>query len=274
VAKEFNPGDSAFTVDGQAVTFIAKVGDGFCVRPIYEDEDGEPYEDGTPIITSRLYTEPPTEQRNQQIAELDTKIQAKREELQELQVAVRVTEGEMRSRKALITQHKGLERLEDFLEGRITHFVSKSYGPPQIREFKEAVETPNEDRYASVCPLRLLSLFGGSKGDLQWKLNHYSDGSGSYTDVYPCCSLEEAKAQAKEIMDAEFAKVRETGRGLNYWDEYQKAAMAAGVEIPADIVAINIKETLENAQTNLSKAEAEVQKWTGRIETLTPQATA
>lgn len=275
MTKEFNPGDSGYTVEGQAVTFIAKVGDGFCVRPIYEDDEGEPYEDGNPIIVSRLYAKPPTEQRNQQIEDLDTKIRAKRDELAGLQTAVRVTEGEMRSRMTLIKRHKGLERLEDFLEGRITHFVFHEYGAPKILEFKEAIETKDEDRYAKVPLMKLLTLFGKANGELNWRMDSYSDGSGgSRYAAYPCCSIEEAHAKVKEILESLYEEARKDGRGLNYYDECAKVAAFVGAEIPADIRATHIERSLDNARTNLAKKEQEAQEFRDRIETLTAQATA
>jgi len=266
VPVQFNPGDSAFTVEGQAVTFIAKVDDGYCVRPVFEDEDGQPYEDGTPIVVRHIYSTPPTERLNQEVLKLNEQIAAKREELAGLQLGIKLTQKSIEQRVASIKRHEGLGLLEDFLEGRITHFVSKNYGPPVIQEFKKALETPDEDRYARVRPLRLLSLFGKTNGDLAWGLNRYSDGSGDHSDVYPCLSLDDAKAKARELMAAEFKEALEKNRGLSYWDRYQAAATAADMEIPADIKALNLREVIHNAQVNLGKAETDCQAWRARLQ--------
>lgn len=275
MTKQFEPGDAAFTVEGQAVTFIAKVQDGFCVRPVYEDENGEPYEDGSPIIVGRIYAEPPVEQRNQQIADLDSKIKTKRDELAELQTAVRVTEGEMRSRMALIKRHKSLERLEDFIEGRITHFVFYEYGAPKIMEFKEAIEAKDEDRYAKIPPLKLLTLFGKSNGELNWRMDSYSDGSGgSRYGVHPCCSIEEAHAKTKEVLESLFEDARKREWGISAYDECEKIAAVVGIEIPEDLRAIHIKRSLDSARTELAKHELETKKLQDRIAALEPMATA
>lgn len=269
MSKEFNPGDPVFTNDGQSVTFIARVSDGYCVRPVYEDPDMGPQEDGPPFIVGQIYSEPPVAHRNQQILELDAKLKAKREELNDLQVAVRVTETQINNRKAVIKRHKSLERLEDFLEGRITHFVFHEYGAPRIREFKEAIEATDEDRYAKVPPLKLLTLFGKVGGELNWRLDKYSDGSGgSRYLVFPCCSLEEAQAKAKEILADMCEEARKCGRGLSGYDECAKLAAEIGFEIPSDIRAIHIKHSLANALANLQKAELEANGYRSIIESM------
>lgn len=55
--------------------------------------------------------------------------------------------------------------------------------------------------------MRLLSLFGDSKGDLTFKINDYSDGSGSDKPVY----FFKSKGDALFFMQLEFDKIKEYG---------------------------------------------------------------
>jgi hypothetical protein len=265
--KQFNPGDPVFTLDGQLVTYIAKVSDGHCVRPVYEGDDGELYEDGSPMVVNQVFDTPPTERLEKEVAKLTERIEAKRQELSDLQTTIRVTTETTKDRIEAIKRHEGLARLDDFLAGRITHFVEKNYGPPVIKEFKKAMESEEEGQYSRVRPLRLLSLFGKTDGDLTWGINRYSDGSGDHSDVYPCCSLDEAKAKARELMEVEFKEAREKNRDLSYWDRWEAAAAAADMMIPVDIQAMNIQGVIRNAQTNLGRAESEAQTWRVRLTT-------
>jgi hypothetical protein len=105
-----------------------------------------------------------------------------------------------------INEVEALKGIDDYIQGKITHFIVTPPHQPydiSIKPFSEAMEEVSNHRYNKS--LKLLTLFGDTKGQLGWKINAYSDGSGSWTNVVPCRSLEEAQEKIKSIVAAEIS---------------------------------------------------------------------
>jgi len=109
-----------------------------------------------------------------------------------------------KSRFLKYKQYKQLKTLDKFLDGKITHYAILDYRP-EIIDSKEA-----KSEYGDGA-LRLLVLYGKSNGDLTWKLNRYYDGSGSYTEVIPCISYEEALEEMQKWIDSKMNDVPNNG---------------------------------------------------------------
>lgn len=174
--------------------------DAILVYTQIDEGDGDQY-DGELRLADRdaLHAEPPKAKVDAEIAGLNLeciklreKIWAHREELDGF-------EKDADDRMAKLKQHKALGRLDDFLAGKITHFVEdREWQPPAIIAAEDATTDQRVDRH----PLRLLTLFGKTNGDLEWGLNEYSGGSGHNTAVTPCVSL----AEALEVVERLFAE--------------------------------------------------------------------
>ncbi|RYF04564.1 MAG: hypothetical protein EOO77_29480 [Oxalobacteraceae bacterium] len=99
------------------------------------------------------------------------------------------------------------ERLFDYLDGKITHFVVNNYyHAAKIMTWAEFAVYQEDKREQGV---KLLTLFGDSKGNTEWRMNHYRDGSGISSTCQPCCSFEEALAVAAEWIDAQWVTFNE-----------------------------------------------------------------
>lgn len=61
----------------------------------------------------------------------------------------------------------------------------------------------------------MLTLYGKSNGDLQWKLSEFSDGSGVKKDVIPCISYDMARAEAQKIINQHINSVKEGKSGIS-----------------------------------------------------------
>ena len=138
-------------------------------RPVYESpHDDEPTWTGEPeIIGCQLFDEPPH-------AKVDSELAAKKAELATMAQAIRDLRAEQKRIQTegtamleRIKQHAGLERLDQFLAGKITHFVWADYGPPKILTFEQALDVTN-DYGRRENDMKLLCLFGSSGGDLTW----------------------------------------------------------------------------------------------------------
>lgn len=187
-----------YTIKGEAVEVHEKVAGGYIVSYLYDSEEGE--EQDTPrLVGDKLFDQPPTQQLEARVAELEsriTEIQGKRTTLDQ---ELRQAEANHSKLMARFKSVPALEYLQDYLDGKITHLViDVNYDVPTVEDFETAIKT-DEDRYDEK--VKLLTLFGASKGNLQWNLSYYSDGSGGGRRVYPATSLEAAMAKAKEIVE-------------------------------------------------------------------------
>lgn len=271
-AVKHTPGDEVYSIHGEAGRYVASCASGHIVEPIWEDGDGDPsYADA--VTWREVFTKPPVQKLQAEVAAVEKALAVCRAALEKVRAERREFDGEERARLARIKAHEELAQLDEFLAGRITHFVVlNDYYAPKVKTFEETMRTQGEDRYNP--PLRLLGLFGDPKRNLQWKVMSYSDGSGgSRYEVIPCTSLEQASAKQVELINGAWPRVLKAG---NYSEltEHVKTARQLGLAVPqeaadrADAIEResaekNLKsrrEEMARAEANLRDAEAAIAK--------------
>jgi hypothetical protein len=224
---------------GMEVEVIAQTDRGFVVAPVFEREDGEPFVDTNDLrIVPEVVDSPLDYRQHQQIKDLEDRISSLRTELLGLETEVSDAKKEKADLLQIVSQNKALRHIADFLEGKITHYAVFDWNGPEIITFKDAqCEGSGWDKST-----KLLTLFGNSKGDLQWNLNRYKDGSGSGYDVIPCLSCDDAVAEIKEwVADKLASEVR--GRYMELADKW-------GVPVPPEYR----KQVLESSVASLKNA--------------------
>jgi hypothetical protein len=144
------------------------------------------------------------------------------------------------------SRYKELAKIDDFLDGKITHYLFLDrWGKAAIVEKSKTV-----GEYTSGKKLRLLSLIGRTDGSLQWEINMYSDGTGSWSRVIPCMSAKEALAELRAHINSKLG------------DEPRKSLVETAdlyeIEIPASYrKAVMVKAT-ENLKKLLDRRRKEV----------------
>ena len=217
--------------DGTEVEVVAKLDDSrVLVRAWMEDTDrGELFlSDCIRIVyESDLHENPPTEVVNKEIEKAKARLRKLERRAAEVQSKSSRLEREYKQLIDKLSRYKPLEYIEQFLDGKITHFVViPGYGEWKIKTLDEM-----QSRYGGT---KLLSLFGESKGNLEWCINSYPDGSGLWTHVVPCLSYEHAIEVMQERINDEVAKSADNPRlslvsvaekyGLEIDRSYVKAA--------------------------------------------------
>lgn len=248
--------------DGHAVEVVAKLpmDRGFVVDPCVEDtETGEPVLLGELMIVDDVYDKPPVEWIDRDIIDRNMKLHQAEENLRLIREELRLAEVERKRIVDKLKQVPALRRIEDFLDGKITHVVSKQYGRVHVMTAEELVD--EEDRQYRRKPLRykLMTLFGEESGNLSFRINQYRDGSGHSDYVaHPCCSEEEARQVAGRLIDEQL----QDPRG-NYVAESIESADRIGHPVPDSVrEALQTKrvererEAVENARKQLKDAEA------------------
>jgi len=203
-------------------------------------------------VWHEFFLSPPREVIDKEIAMLQAKADELRAEVLKLDrehaETKREIEKDLEARKARLARHDQLKQLDDFITKGVTCYVmDKKYGELEIVDFKNTKSDYGERTF------RLLSLFGDSKGQLNWGLNRYSDGSGDTIECIPCANREDATAAVAELLNRRWAEWRENGRG--YIADYAKEANRHGIPVPEDVLAQIAKNTAEAKQKNLERAE-------------------
>lgn len=265
----FNQGDTVFSSDGREARFIAELDGSFIVCPVYDsedEEDGEPIH-GTPEKWSRVYAKCPVERYDKEIAVLNAEISEKEQRLYALRSELANAEKATKDRLAKLQKFAALERLEDWIDGKFTHFViTPEYGTPIIATKEKALAGGGggDPRYDTT--IKLLTLFGDTKGDLQWKLNQYRDGSGSWGDVCPCASEEDAIATIRTMYAAAVAEWRHGGSGREHNRASYRAmgwpstTIARYLDVPEDVAAAIRSRDIQAKQEAVAKARATLEQ--------------
>ena len=140
--------------------------------------------------------ESPTQVVDTKVKELQAVVENLRKEQTELRNEIRKEHQEHTSLMTKFkTQIPALRRIDDFLEERILYYVIgdsthyPKWGRLRIVDVNNAKGEAFYER-----DRKLLVLFGTKDGNVEWRLNAYSDGSGDgYQAIWPCTSLEEAQ---------------------------------------------------------------------------------
>lgn len=223
-----------------------------------QDADG-PYDDAVRIVkASELFDEPPRIKFHSEIAKLQDRLNDLRGQLRAQQREIAAFEEADAERIAKLKQHKGLEQLEDFLAGRITHFVECECEPPRI------IPSKNAKRSYNHRTLKLLTLFGDSKGNLAWSLNSYSDGSGYSITVVPCTSYEAAIRETKKRFALHESDVLDPKSRFEPSRKWLEQAEEYGIEM-SDAYVRRLAEHEEAAR------QTEIMRLESRLKTLRPE---
>lgn len=232
--QEYEVGRAYWLRDGREVEYLALTADGqHVVAPVVELEtyDGRELGRGPAEFTSELFAKAPVEKRSEEIVALEVKVRELEKRKAELFSECVNSEREVRARLDKLKKFAGLENIEDFIEGKITHVVVETYGDEiyKVAPFDD-LQQMTEGWNRKPEGIKLISLYGQTNGDLLWRCADYRDGSGSWSTIIPCASEEEATQKRRELiiagLDAAWASYR-PDQNYNFL-RFAKAASASG----------------------------------------------
>jgi hypothetical protein len=263
--------------NGKAVEVVSVLpdGQGFVVRDYFEtfgDVDGEPVLelDDRVHIVKRVYDKAPTEKVDAEFASAEQRLADIVGKISEARNELRVVEQERKSVLLKLQQMPALRRLEDWVDGKVTHFVTVDYGRVRVLTKEELkCEGDEADRYRRApCRLKLVTLFGESGGNLMWNASEYRDGSGNCNvECYMCCSEAEAKAMAAQRIDRELSADKVT-----WLEELIKSADTLGHPIDSKHREILRQDKRERAQNALNQKNKEIEELRKQLLAIDPPA--
>jgi hypothetical protein len=244
-------GNRMFLQSGVEVMIIEALSDDRMLVDEFLDMDDEYVGPrGSPFIVNKsaLFEQAPVASVNKEVQALQAKKELLLEEIRRIEYNVDTVK---RSAQAITLEYQKWNELRDlnlFVQKKITHYVEFHYSDLKIVEFKD------EKCEGSRNELKLLTLFGNAKGDLQWKLNAYNDGSGSNYEVIPCLSYEDALLQAQEWLNCKVLAEEYIS------DTSIRNAQAYGLKISSAYLERRKQARKNQIQANIDRSLVEVAK--------------
>lgn len=199
-SSPYAKGDTVYLPDGTKCEYSTPLHHDqhlvYVLSRLNEDAAADIY--SRPLVTSEILPSPPIPERHKELAELDERIYQKQTKLFRLEDRIRKLEAAAAEQQLLLQTHEVYGQIRDFLDKRLQYLVlDPTYGAVTVETLSDALQSNNRLSKG----VKLLSLFGDLRGELKWQVNSYSDGSGSYFDVYPA----KTKAIARDICEKLFA---------------------------------------------------------------------
>jgi len=232
----------------------------------YDDGDSTSYGYGPTFLIADLFKKAPRFVVDEEITRLNEEASTLRSKIAALRKEVLDVARKNAERLKKLSAYKGLEHIEEFIDGKVTHLFAEDYGAWRVVPISEIdyLESDGWGRRLKEAGVKLVSLFGNSKGDLTWKVNSYKDGSSNgWRTIVPCMSQEEAEAKRKDFIAVAMA---DADTKNEYWlERHVAAAIKYGVEVPTAlfekynaIVAENKTKQREQLLNNIADAQAKL----------------
>lgn len=197
----FKKGQKVFSRRGEEAEFIGEVDGTLFVYPMLlaMSPEGNDYLEQGPVAEwSEAFPSPPVKKLNEEVTELEAKRAEIQQEIRTLNKEKALAEYDAKMVIEGLKKYDGLQLIEDYLSGKITHYVIKTYRGVQI-DTMNLVKADSRNDADWQRNTRLFMLFGTTDKKVKWELNEYN----TYYDkdeVWPFTSLEGAKDKLKEVV--------------------------------------------------------------------------
>ena len=247
--------DIKYTDDGKKVLVVGKLNaQQTIVQEIFVSA-GQEIPSGENFVVKSLHDAPAESWKEKNLRELEARYETSRKKW-EAEIDQQGRRLSMIKEKAKLhadalfkfvdkADSESMQLLKKVMSGQITHIFVSGYSP-EIYEWEGGKGAYVLDTFhdrGRIEGIKLLSLYGYSDGDLEYRLHTYRDGSGGSEQVWPTCSYEEALKLAQAACDDQAsAYLNEANRSFSL-DKWQKIE---GITIPSGV--IEKYEALADAQ--------------------------
>lgn len=204
--------ESKFLADGRKVAIVGQLNQQeWIVQEVFVTESGDEIPAGERFTTKSLLDEPAKTYKQKELEKLEAAIAKRNQELSRYSKEIADLKCEVQAEKEIqkcirnatagAIAEDDLGMLVDFLTGNINWIVERGYGHSDPIPFREAI-TGKESQWrehARFDSLKLISLYGGSEGDLTYRLSRYSDGSGSGNEIFAFRTFKEAVRKSIDL---------------------------------------------------------------------------
>jgi hypothetical protein len=240
--RTFAAGDEVYDINGRAGAYVARAAGGHIVEPIYEHgddrDDGISY--GEAVTWREVFATPPTEKLHADTAAALEKLADTQRQLSAARDELRAFERDEKARMERLKQHKGLEELDRYLAGEITHYVAfhDYYNTVEVIPIAETIESHSSNNGYGL--LTLLPSYSWDK-TVRWSVTYVPKTNNRYSDsrtksCIPCCGEDAANEMAQKVLKAISEELLGKERSRrHYVSEFIACCEKFSVEVPQEL---------------------------------------
>lgn len=271
--------DCKYTSDGKKVVIVGKLNaQETIVQEIFVSAGSE-IPSGEHFVVKGLHDAPAESWRAKNLRELEerydrTKARLESEEKQtrrQLGLAIAKSKEKAKCLMAFAgnSEDSQLDLLRAFLGGEITHYALLSYEPKIITaDDTGTFQTDNHYGETRLEAMKLITIFGGSDGRLDYRISDYRDGSGSSKTIIPCRSYAEALSHLQNYCDDHIAKYK-ANESPNRSFDFDKWLKIDGIVVPEEVIRIGKADNAKRLAEKIAKSRAALEKEEAELAALT-----
>lgn len=265
--------ETKFLSDGRKVAVVGSLNSvEFIVQEIFVTKEGDEIPSGERFTTKSLHDSPVESYANREKSRINSEIAKLQLEAENALREVKKLREERKFNQALLSEIKkitaGISKLDakflaDALSGNVKYAVNASYYSVEEPVLFDSL-IKQSDRY-DFESLKLMTVFGRSNGDLTYKINQYSDGSGSSNEYFFARDESELSAAYKKKCERSINVRRENNQNfedhcsISDMEIYLKYGVKISKEMQSKIVnkAISRIEERKNNDADTHKKSLE-----------------
>lgn len=254
---------------GIQVEIIEETDSGYIVDPFIEVrvaiDDIEFQPSGYPVFEKEVFDNPPKNIYHKSIEDAQARLDDIRQQANEAHDKLMSAKAEQKELAKEFKNIPVLKNIQDFIKGDFEYFACpEKYTPPYIEEKDKFLK--QDDRYDNG-KTRLLSLFGKSNGNLEWKVNQYSDGSGNSSFLaIPCKTKQEAVDIVSENFTTYITNIDKEGRKFYGVYEKVKWLIDNGFEVDSEWLHKAVVYERERLESDVNSNKKYVNDYQKRVD--------
>lgn len=264
--------ETKFLQDGRKVVIVGQLNTTeSIVQEIFVTATGDEIPGGERFVSSALFDVPVVTYKEKQVLEWADSVAKHKVTVEALRAEAKVVKQELLAQRELLVQSKKIEasfgvehveRIANFMTGQIEYLVVEEYDiTPPIKMMDRIVYWETNYGERTFDSIKLCSILGRSDGDLGYRIHQYSDTSGSYVNVYPCLTLDEALARitsrAEALIDEGWIS-----------DASIQACVDMGIVVSPAHTAKNAEQKSARAERQRAQLEAQLADINAKLEGL------
>lgn len=268
-----------FTSDGRKVAIVGKLNAQETIVQEIFVSDGSEIPSGEHFVVKSLHDAPAESWKAKNLRELEERYERVKARLEaegkqaQRQLGLAIEKAKEKAKCLMAFANNSddsqLDLLRAFLSGEITHYARLGYYPEIMTADDTAMfQVDNHYGETRMEATRLISVFGSSGGKLDYRINDYRDGSGSFTSIIPCRSYDEALAHLQGYCNEHIEKYK-ANPAPNRWFDFEKWLKIQGIAVPDDVIAMCKADKAKALADKIAKAKAEIEKEEAALAALT-----
>ena len=269
-----------YTKDGKKVVVIGKINQTeYIVQEIFVTKNGDEIPSGENFTAKSLHDEPleawkPYTLRNEE--RMAAQLEAKRKKLE---ADIRNMENRLATMKDVFSFSSKLasndkladklKMLNSFASGRCRYALMNKYDIEIVDLFSEIECSDSYWGERKHEGIKLVSLFGSSDGDIQFRISRYGDGSGCSIEIEFYETKEEVCSRARELalvrMTEGKASLKTIRKLMSQGVDFTDAELRPLIEKHRAELESNIRKVKEDAEKSLKTAELKLKEFEGEV---------